>query len=172
MRSLMPKTAEIKRYVKAGICPFCGRGAFKVLALHTNAVHGVDRWQLRELGGFGYSESICDPAYAAECAVRPQMQTPPTSPVKGQVKHRISGLVIQANRRRALAIPPVIRQRASDAGHTYEANQKRRDAALKRFGPPVHGSRRMYRTYGCRCAECREDNARLHREYLAGQKDE
>jgi ribosomal protein S27AE len=44
----------------AGICPFCGRGPFQVLAGHTQKVHGVDRFELRELADLTYSTSILD----------------------------------------------------------------------------------------------------------------
>lgn len=62
----MTDEKEIRENVLAGLCPFCGEGPFKVVAGHTTRVHDVDRFELRDLAGLFYSDSICDPDYAEE----------------------------------------------------------------------------------------------------------
>jgi hypothetical protein len=59
-RVLPPSVEATRRAVLAGICPFCGRGPYQVLAGHTQEVHGVDRFELRELADLTYSTSILD----------------------------------------------------------------------------------------------------------------
>jgi predicted nucleic acid-binding Zn ribbon protein len=58
------------RAVMAGICPFCDRGPFKVLAGHTARTHGVDRLELRVLAGLTYSASILDDDTREEFSAR------------------------------------------------------------------------------------------------------
>lgn len=59
-RVLPPSVEATRRAVMAGICPFCARGPFQVLASHTQKVHGVDRFELRELADLTYSTSLLD----------------------------------------------------------------------------------------------------------------
>jgi hypothetical protein len=59
-RVLPPSVEATRRAVMAGICPFCGRGPFQVLAGHTQKLHGVDRFELRELADLTYSASLLD----------------------------------------------------------------------------------------------------------------
>lgn len=53
-------------HVLAGICPFCGAGPYKVIAMHTSRAHAVDGQELRERAGLFYSDSITDPQYHEE----------------------------------------------------------------------------------------------------------
>lgn len=53
--------AHVRAAIEAQMCPFCGAGPFGVLAGHTVRAHGIDRTQLRSLGGYTAKESICSP---------------------------------------------------------------------------------------------------------------
>lgn len=57
-----PGPASIADCITAGVCPWCGSGPYQVLAGHTYRKHGIDKIELRRLGGFKYHDSICDPA--------------------------------------------------------------------------------------------------------------
>ena len=63
---LQMETEEIRKDVEAGICPWCKRGPFTVLATHTAQVHGVDRLALRKLLGVHPEASITTPDYQAK----------------------------------------------------------------------------------------------------------
>jgi predicted nucleic acid-binding Zn ribbon protein len=76
--------------VEAGICPFCGRGPFTVLAGHTNKVHAVDRRELRELAGLTYSASIIPAEYREQLRLRRQGQSPPDGTLNRGKRYRIS----------------------------------------------------------------------------------
>lgn len=69
-RVLPPSIEATRRCVIAGICPFCGRGPFRVLAGHTQKVHGVDRFELRELADLTYSTSLLDERTREEFSAR------------------------------------------------------------------------------------------------------
>lgn len=56
-----PSAGAIRRCVAEQICPFCGRGPYKMLPVHTNKSHGVDKWELRELAGMSTTETLCSP---------------------------------------------------------------------------------------------------------------
>lgn len=54
--------------VRAGMCPFCKEGSFITVAMHIQRIHGVWQRELREMVGFNFVESICDPKYSKHCA--------------------------------------------------------------------------------------------------------
>ncbi|MHA6764773.1 hypothetical protein [Streptacidiphilus sp. PAMC 29251] len=58
-----PTQEAIREAIAACLCPFCGRGPYKVLALHTGNRHGIDRHELRRLAGLVKHASICSPEY-------------------------------------------------------------------------------------------------------------
>lgn len=56
-----PSKDALRAAIAAQTCPWCGRGPFKVLALHTNKEHGVDRIELRQLADLNSKSSVCSP---------------------------------------------------------------------------------------------------------------
>lgn len=60
----LPPQEVIRADVERCVCPFCGAGPFKSVAMHTNQAHGINRHKLRELGGFTTQESIAAPEYS------------------------------------------------------------------------------------------------------------
>lgn len=56
-----PSVEAIRAHIIAQTCPFCGAGPFKMLPVHTNKAHGVDKWELREMAGFATSDALCSP---------------------------------------------------------------------------------------------------------------
>lgn len=46
------------------VCPICGRGGWKLLARHTQMVHGVGGRELREMAALPADASICAPDLA------------------------------------------------------------------------------------------------------------
>lgn len=63
------KADDWKDAVRQGLCPFCGAGPFRVVAAHTNQMHGIDTRLLRDMTGFTYTESICDPVTSQRLSV-------------------------------------------------------------------------------------------------------
>lgn len=62
-------TAEelrVRNCIERQVCPFCGRGGFRVLARHTQAAHGVNARALREMAALPMAASICAPDFARE----------------------------------------------------------------------------------------------------------
>jgi hypothetical protein len=59
---------EIRQAIAEQVCPWCGRGPFKMLAGHTQRAHGVDCDALREMAGLIKAASLCDSDYAARCS--------------------------------------------------------------------------------------------------------
>lgn len=49
----------IREAIAAQLCPWCGRGPFAMLPVHTNKTHGVDKWELRELAGYTTADPLC-----------------------------------------------------------------------------------------------------------------
>jgi hypothetical protein len=54
-----PTVDEVRAHIAAGTCPFCGRGPFAMLPVHTAKAHGVDKWALRDLAHLSSSEPLC-----------------------------------------------------------------------------------------------------------------
>lgn len=65
-----PEMEATREAILAGTCPFCGKTGFKVLAGHTYRAHGVDRLELRAMGGFVLKDSICDETVSDACRKR------------------------------------------------------------------------------------------------------
>lgn len=65
-----PDTEATREAILAGTCPFCGKTGFKRLASHTHVAHGVDRMELRAMGGFVLKDSICDESVSEACRKR------------------------------------------------------------------------------------------------------
>lgn len=51
----------IRNFIDSQICPWCGGGPYKVLAMHTSNRHGVSGDELRYMAGLPKSASICSP---------------------------------------------------------------------------------------------------------------
>jgi hypothetical protein len=56
-----PATAEIRRLILDGICPWCGRTNLLVAARHVTSRHAIDRRELRRLMGVRARTPICAP---------------------------------------------------------------------------------------------------------------
>lgn len=54
-----PSKEALRAAIESQTCPWCGRGPFKMLAMHTNREHGIDRVELRDMAGIPRSGSIC-----------------------------------------------------------------------------------------------------------------
>lgn len=75
-RAVSYDPAAVRAAINAQTCPICGNGPYKVLAVHTNKAHGIDRRELREMAGLTSNDSICAPEYAQgarERAVRSEL---------------------------------------------------------------------------------------------------
>lgn len=59
-----PDAEAIRAALEALCCPWCKKGPFKVPAQHISQMHGVNRWELRDLAEICYGTSICDPELA------------------------------------------------------------------------------------------------------------
>lgn len=60
--AVVPPSAEaLQRAIEAQVCPWCGEGPFRLLAVHTNKAHGVDRYELRQMAGLSRSAPVCSP---------------------------------------------------------------------------------------------------------------
>lgn len=64
-RTSAPWQEQLLSCIQSGVCPWCGRGPWKVLATHTRSAHGVTGQQLREQAGLTKYASICDPQHSA-----------------------------------------------------------------------------------------------------------
>lgn len=56
-----PDRNAILRGIEAQLCPWCGKGPFAMLAVHTNKIHDIDKWMLRELAGLTTNDPLCAP---------------------------------------------------------------------------------------------------------------
>lgn len=167
-----PTRDQIRAGIEAQICPWCSKGPFKILASHTTRLHGVDRFQLRDLGGFTYSASVCAPEVSEERREIVRRIGPVLmSPGKG-VKRNLSEAAKEiAQRKLDAARSEDQRRAATAAAHSPEA-KARRGASLRqtwakrRGGELEHGDHRRYKT-GCRCDDCKAAHAKHFRERRA-----
>lgn len=55
-----------RQAIAVQVCPFCGKGPYRVLAAHTSHQHGIKTEQLHDLARIPYSKSICSPEVSAQ----------------------------------------------------------------------------------------------------------
>lgn len=55
----------VREFIEACTCPLCGRGPFKVLSVHTNKAHGIDKYELRDMAGLSTKDPITSADYRA-----------------------------------------------------------------------------------------------------------
>ena len=156
--------AEIRLLVRSGVCPICGAGEFKNVALHICLKHGVTRRELSEMVGFTFSESICSKALSDRLRVtsadkRPcDLGTPP--PTKN-----VSSKGREVMRRNGL------KGMDSISKETRRKNGLRAGAAKKgiRTSLVSHGTFAEYGK-GCRCEACQEAMRAYWREWRYARK--
>lgn len=51
----------LRQYINEGSCPWCGKGGFKIVSLHTNHVHGISAYLLREMAELFRYSPTCTP---------------------------------------------------------------------------------------------------------------
>jgi len=62
---LVPPSKEaVRAAIEAQLCPFCARGPYKSLAVHTCKAHGVNSRELRQMAGMTTLEPTCAPEYS------------------------------------------------------------------------------------------------------------
>ncbi len=54
---------EIREKLMAGMCPFCDRGPFHIVATHVSRIHEINKRELRDMAGLFYNTSITSPEY-------------------------------------------------------------------------------------------------------------
>ncbi len=167
-----PTRDQIRAGIEAQICPWCGSGPFKILASHTTRLHGVDRFQLRDLAGLTYSASVCAPEIADERReIVRRIGRALTPPGKG-IKRNLSEAAKEIARQKLNAArSDEQRLAATTASKTPQARAKQSASLRKswnerRGGELEHGDYRRYKT-GCRCTLCKAANARQSRERRA-----
>lgn len=171
-----PTREQIRAGIEAQVCPWCGNGPFKILALHTTRLHGVDRFQLRDLAGLTYSASICAPEVAeTRREIVRRSGRVLVSPGKG-VKRNLSAAAKEIARRKLDAARSEEQRRAATAASKSPDARAKQSASLRqswderRGGALEHGDARKYKS-GCRCTDCKAAHARYHRERRAAAKD-
>ena len=60
--ALLTKDA-VRAAIESCICPVCGRGPFKMLPMHTNQAHGIDKRELRKMAGLSSNQPITSEAF-------------------------------------------------------------------------------------------------------------
>jgi len=128
-RHAPPSSAALRAYIDAQRCPWCDRGPFKSLAVHTNKVHGVPAAELRELADLTRYAPLCAPETSAKYADLHVGQRLPDSAYAPQRKRRTfsaagrrsqrakAALVSQADRERAARSSGDKQLRANAAKH-------------------------------------------------------
>lgn len=155
-----PSPEAVRFAIEAQLCPFCGKGPFVIVALHTNHAHGIDRRELRDLAGIYYSASITPPEHRAERAEAARKYLVPIEHER-RTKKGSKDHISTAGRAARYRFTEDDRSKSAKAMSTDEVREKLRAAK-----PPRHGTRKRYEK-GCRCAACKARNAQRGRDQRA-----
>ena len=99
-----PNREDLRSYIYAQQCWWCGRSGLRVLAQHTSKAHGIMAHDLREMAGLIKGARICDEQHGDACSDRTRRlhkegRIPAPTGQKGR-PHRYSaaGLAVHRNR--------------------------------------------------------------------------
>lgn len=125
-RRTAPSQHAVREAIRAGTCPWCGRGPWKVLARHVHAAHGFDRFELRAAAGLKKHASICDPAFSEERSAFAKARCPKPPPRRSGGKNVLSaaGRRAQAANARRIAARRTPEQRRAAALKSGAARAK------------------------------------------------
>ena len=173
---------RIREAIASCMCPWCGRRPFVVLARHTQAAHGVDRFELRDRAFLRSGDSVCDPDYSEMRREMVGEVAIPRGDNRSRRPSRVARVAGRENIKRATAAA------ASPAAWTAERRERIGAAQKKAWREPSEAMRRAaalrgakrvkehginaYRR-GCRCDECKACNREHYRRYFskAGNPD-
>lgn len=135
---LIPPSEEAMRIaLESQLCPWCGSGPFKVLAIHTGRAHGVDAAELRALAGLGKFATICAEDYSEFRADMKRGQAlPDTAYGEAQRKKRsLSPAGRRSQRDKALGVTVEGHRRAARASGDKQlaANVEKHSEVVRRF---------------------------------------
>jgi hypothetical protein len=162
----------LREAVKTQVCPFCGRGPYRVLLQHVAKAHHIDKRLFKTAAGMFWMESACDPSYTAVHKIR-QAKTLRLLHETGRRGSRLgrrgtspkaSKMLSDAVRKRFLALDPVV------------ANEHmRKISAISNAARPLpeHGTLGRYRSRRdpCRCELCVEAKHAYNRREAARMRD-
>jgi ROS/MUCR transcriptional regulator protein len=171
----MPPSEEaVRRAVEALMCPWCGKGPFKLLARHTNAAHGIDRNELRDRAGLCYNASVSSPdlsaqrsAHARKLQEEGKLLSGPSGTRNARRKLSKAAQALNLQKLDAARDPDQARSALEKARPA--ANAAARKAAQERGEATPHGTYRKYHSYGCRCDACTTANTEYYRMYRASR---
>jgi hypothetical protein len=170
---------RIRDCIKDCMCPFCNGGPFRCLATHTRQMHDINKYQLRDMAEYSYSESICDSDFSKDCAKRALSRPMPTNTGKSYTVKNKSKVWSKAYKTKldnvSLEKRKEMAKKATIATKTDENRKHCSEIQLRiweeKLGPPQHGTERMYRLRNCRCDICRAGNTARHREFINKKKN-
>jgi hypothetical protein len=80
----------VRRHIETCTCPLCGAGPFKVLPMHTNQAHGIDKKQLRQMAGLTSTQPISSAEFREKARLRASSLGLPISHFEDMGKRRSS----------------------------------------------------------------------------------
>lgn len=149
---------ELRAYIEAQKCPWCSRGPFVSLSNHTQPVHGIDAFELKDMAGLRISDAVCSREWSEFLESKRKGQRRPS---RGAVK--------SAPRRTTAASRESFRNNLSAVKKSVESMAKRSatlKATLSRIttckkGHPFEGANLHILPSGKRvCQECARQRAR------------
>ena len=147
-----PTPEGIRRYLDALLCPFCGKGPYKVPVLHITQTHGIDKKELREMAQVPLSASFTAPdtfaAHSARAKANPQLtdEVRAKSKATRQETGRRKTAAMVNSARRALEIAREERNASSARAREELINTWERDdktyMAVARIADQLNSSRK------------------------------
>lgn len=129
--------------VAEGVCPMCGRGPYRSVAIHMSKAHGVDRFALRDALAVPKRTSLCHPDLA-EAARRRAVESDlahagAPDKRKTATRRRRTAAMAEYNKRRP---PEMVTLRCASCGASFERSARyERTRSRSRIGDKVYCSR-------------------------------
>lgn len=63
---------KLRAFIDAQVCPWCGKGAFRQLGVHTVQKHGISAFEVKNMAGLKTEDPICSKESSEAMSLRPQ----------------------------------------------------------------------------------------------------
>lgn len=156
--------AAVREAITAQRCPFCDGGPYKVIAVHTNKTHGIDRRELREMAGLTSNDSICAPEYsegARERAERRELHKigNETQRTRGRKPQQWSKAGREKNRATIISVNETSTDEER-AARNAKSSATRRAKETCKHGHPWDANARVNADGSRTCRACERDRSR------------
>ncbi|MFF0597871.1 hypothetical protein [Streptomyces antibioticus] len=167
-RAVSYEPEAVQAAIKAQLCPICGRGPYKVVAVHTNKIHGIDKWELREMAGLTTQDTICAPEHSSRArdnAMRNKLHEKPSRSRNGRRPQRWTSAGREKNRNTIVGVNKKLTDEERLANAAKASETRRAKETCKHGHAWTPQNTRVNEDGSRTCRACEKERSRRRRDF-------